>query len=373
MLKLRFPAVLAAGVAVGLLCIGCASPGNPRPPSLNLPDKATDLSALRIGDRVKISWSPPTRTTDGVDIGFPVTVEICRDPVLPPPRVKPPRPVPVPCTAVLHLPGHAGASTAEDKLPASLLAGPRLAIAYRIRLLNPSGRSAAPTAPVFAPSGPAEPVVAAFHATQTRPGVVLEWGPTPPEAAVEVTRTLVQPQAAAPKEKKQGDIPVGKKTDPAAPVLLRPATPANGMLDTAPVTGLTYTYTAQRISNVELGGRALQLRSEPTSTISVALRDTFPPAPPRGLESVPGSLNGKATLDLSWEANTESDLAGYRVYRVDLADPFSTPRLLTPEPLTEPAFRDTAVLPHHRYRYRVTALDRSGNESRTSEAIEDIP
>jgi hypothetical protein len=379
MRKLRFPAALLAGVLAGPLLVGCASPGNPRPPSLNLPDKATDVTAVRIGDRVKLSWTPPTRTTDKVDIGFPVTVEICRDPVLPPPRVKPPRPIPMPCTSVMHLAGHAGPSMAEDVLPASLLNGPRVALAYRIRLLNPAGRSTDATAPVFAASGPTEPAVPGFRVTQTRPGVVLEWGATPPEAAVEVTRTLIQPPSAAPKPKekdpkdKNKGLPIGKKKDPAAPVLLRPETVANGMLDTAPVTGSTYTYTAQRISNVELAGNALQLRSEPTAALTVTLRDTFPPGPPRGLVSVPGSLNGKVTLDLSWDANPEPDLAGYHVYRVDLADAGAAPRLLTPELLTVPAFRDTNVLPNHRYRYQVTALDRSGNESRISEAIEDIP
>jgi hypothetical protein len=382
MQKFRSTAASIAGAATGSLCLalclalplGCASPGNPRPPSLNLPDKATDVSAIRIGDRVKISWTPPTRTTDRVDIAFPVTVEICRDPVLPPPRIKPPRPVPVPCTAVIHLAGHTGPSEAEDVLPAAFLSAPRVALAYTIRLLNPAGRYAEGTAPVYVASGPSEPAVKDFRVTQTRPGIVLEWGETPADVAVEVTRTLMDPPKPPAQPAGKGRLPVGKKTDPAAPVLLRPATAANGMLDTAPVTGLAYTYTAQRISNVELAGHPLQLRSEPAPARTVILRDTFPPDAPRGLVSVPGSLNGKPTIDLSWDPNAEPDLAGYHVFRADLADSgATTPRLLTPELLMGPAFRDTSVLAGHRYRYTVTALDKSGNESRISEAIDDIP
>jgi hypothetical protein len=286
---------------------------------------------------------------------------------------------------VQHLAGHTGASTAEDILPASLTVGPRMALAYRIRLLNPAGRSGEPAAPVYIPSGPAEPPVAGFRATQTHAGVVLEWDPAPPESAVEVTRVLIQPPATPTPAKPSAKTPgtgngkttgktmMGKKEDPAAPVLLRPATPAHGMLDPVPLIGQTYTYTARRIASVELAGHPLQLRSEPTPAIALALRDTFPPTPPRGLVSVPGTLGNRPTLDLSWDPNPEPDLAGYRVYRVDLADPASAPRLLTPDLLVGPAFRDPGVLPSHRYRYQVTAVDRTGNESLPGEAIEDGP
>jgi len=375
----RLPAATASAILAGILLTGCASPGNPRPPSLHLPEKVADLAVLRIGDRIKIFWTPPTHTTDGVDINFPVTVEICRDPVLPPPAIRPARPVPTPCTSVQHFPAPAGPSTAEDILPPSLTALPRVAIAYRVRLLNPAGRSADPSVPVFIASGPAEPPVASFHATQTPPGVVLEWAPAPSESAVEVTRTLILPPAPKPAAKPATKpLPIGKKTDPAAPVLLRPATPANGMLDTVPVVvsqpaSQTVTYTAQRIALVELAGHPLQLRSEPTPLITLVLRDTFPPVPPRGLVSIPGTLASQPTLDLSWDPNPEPDLAGYRVYRLDLADPSSSPRLLTPQPLSGPAFRDSGVLPSHRYRYQVTAIDRTGNESAPSAPIEDAP
>ena len=365
------PLVAASALLAGALLAGCASPGNPRPPSLHLPDKVTDLTASRIGDRVKISWTPPTRTTDGVDINFPVTVEICRDPLLPASPIRSRMPVSTPCGVVLRFAGHAGASVAEDTLPPPLTTLPRVALAYRLRLLNPAGRSAAPSPPVYIASGPAEPPVAAFRATQTRPGVVLEWAPTPAERAVEVIRVPLQSGSQA--IGKPQSPPFGKKKDPATPILLRPATPAHGMLDPVPLVNETYTYTAQRIANVELAGHPLQLRSEPTPAITLAMRDTFRPASPLGLVSVPGTLASQPTLDLAWDANAEADLAGYRVYRLDLADAGNAPRLLTPELLPGPAFRDKGVLPNHRYRYQVTSVDRTGNESLPSATIEDAP
>src|ERR1700734_1023122 len=58
--------------------VGCASPGPPRAPSLNLPEVVKDLPADRVGDAVKLHWDTPAKTTDRIDIKGPVTAEICR-------------------------------------------------------------------------------------------------------------------------------------------------------------------------------------------------------------------------------------------------------------------------------------------------------
>src|SRR5262249_13977282 len=54
---------------------------------------------------------------------------------------------------------------------------------------------------------------------------------------------------------------------------------------------------------------------------SVSPRDVNPPAAPRGVVSV----TGDGTVYLSWLANTESDLAGYRVYEAPCATGSSCP------------------------------------------------
>jgi fibronectin type 3 domain-containing protein len=66
-------------------------------------------------------------------------------------------------------------------------------------------------------------------------------------------------------------------------------------------------------------------------------------------------------VELSWSLNTESDLAGYRVYRSEQEG--TRGQLLTPELLPTPAFRDMTVAVGHRYGFTVTAVDRAGNES----------
>src|SRR5439155_88165 len=68
--------------------IGCASPGNPRPPTLNLAEVVTDLTAQRIGNQVQLHWTTPSRTTDGLNLKGPLTAEFCRQPS--PPRSPPP-------------------------------------------------------------------------------------------------------------------------------------------------------------------------------------------------------------------------------------------------------------------------------------------
>ncbi|HEY1965698.1 MAG TPA: hypothetical protein VGG59_12240, partial [Acidobacteriaceae bacterium] len=47
----------AAAALVIAWTAGCASPGQPRPPSLNLPEVVKDLTAQRVGDVVELRWT----------------------------------------------------------------------------------------------------------------------------------------------------------------------------------------------------------------------------------------------------------------------------------------------------------------------------
>src|SRR5882757_10485661 len=70
----------AAAVVAPLLALvaGCASPGPPQPPSLNLPEVVKDLTAERVGGVVHLHWTTPETTTDRIDIKGAMTAEICR-------------------------------------------------------------------------------------------------------------------------------------------------------------------------------------------------------------------------------------------------------------------------------------------------------
>jgi predicted small lipoprotein YifL len=103
--------------------------------------------------------------------------------------------------------------------------------------------------------------------------------------------------------------------------------------------------------------------SDSSEVIEVLAKDTFAPAVPSGLVSI-------ATEDfisISWDANLEKDLDGYRVWRkMEGEDEYIS---LTPLPIQENAFNDTNVEKNRRYYYAVTAQDKSGNESPKSESV----
>lgn len=95
--------------------------------------------------------------------------------------------------------------------------------------------------------------------------------------------------------------------------------------------------------------------------------DTTPPDAPTNLMSSarPGAVQ------LEWTANTETDLAGYRVYRGT-----SSPVVKgTPinGVLTSPAFLDSTVTAGTTYYYAVTAIDSSNNESDLSNEANAVP
>ncbi|MDV6375365.1 malectin domain-containing carbohydrate-binding protein [Deinococcus arenicola] len=85
--------------------------------------------------------------------------------------------------------------------------------------------------------------------------------------------------------------------------------------------------------------------------------DTMPPAAPAGLTATASS----AGIVLKWTANTEADLAGYRVLRSPIAGgPFT---VLTPTPLTASTYTDTSAQPGQMAYYQVVAVDKKGNAS----------
>jgi hypothetical protein len=343
--------------------IGCASPGNPHPPSLNLSAVVTDLTARRIGDQVQLHWTTPSRTTDGLDTKGPLTAGICR-------QATPASP----CAPILRLPVKPGPSQTVDALPPSLTAEPATLLAYRVQIFNPSERSAGPSPQAFAATGIAPPSIAQLRATATRDGAMIEWLPSSQTSSqVELDRTLTGPSAAPKKPAKSspGKAPTLNFT-PSQPTEVHLQTAdAGGTLDRTAHNGETYTYTAQRVRSVQIDGHALELRSHPSSPATLLLIDTFPPKSPTGLVTVPEDAGPNPSIDLSWEPDTENDLAGYIVYRQELAQPQDSAVRLTPTPVVGPAFRDLTATLGHRYAYRVTAIDTAGNESAPSAAVQE--
>ncbi len=353
--------------SASLLCpllTACASPGPPRPPSLKLPATVTDLAAERVGDTVRLHWTTPSRTTDGLDLKGQLTAELCRE-------IRPTQPHPV-CSSLTRLPVKPGPSEAGDPLPAQLATGPATLIAYRIQIFNSADRSAGASHPVFAAAGAAPAPVTRLRGTPNRNGATIEWQPQPtPGDWVELDRTLLPAlsQTATPAAPAAGKNPL--PLAPGLPTEVRLQTAKDtldpgGTLDRTAKKTETYTYRAQRVRAITLEGHALELRSPASPTITLHIADTFPPAAPTGLDAAPGDKPG--TIDLSWEPVADTDLAGYNIYR-RTAD--SGWQKLTSTPIFNPAYTDTTTTPGQHYTYRITALDTTGNESPPSNDAEE--
>lgn len=95
----------------------------------------------------------------------------------------------------------------------------------------------------------------------------------------------------------------------------------------------------------------LQVESAASPPTCVRLADTFPPAAPKSLAAVAS----EGTVSLIWEANTDTDLAGYLVLRGEAPGEKLQP--LMTEPIGETTYRDTTVRPGVRYVYAVVAVD----------------
>lgn len=85
--------------------------------------------------------------------------------------------------------------------------------------------------------------------------------------------------------------------------------------------------------------------------------DTTPPSMPTGL----GASSSNTTIDLAWTVNSESDIAGYNVYRSTTTG--SGYAKVNSSLVNSGVYEDTNLSESTTYFYVVTAVDTSGNES----------
>jgi hypothetical protein len=365
----QFRFIVLLSVLLVALVSGCGTPGAPQPPSLNLPDPVTDLSAVRTGNVVALTWTMPRRNTDKLLLKGTIEVNICRK-----------QDAATGASAALCEPaGHVQFGPAEDgsfseTLPNPLIAGAPRALTYFVELKNGRGRSAGMSNPAPAVAGEAPGPVTGLSAEVRRSGVVLRWNPSVPGVSVRLHRKLLTPP---PSRANTGPLP--PNVEPAERNLMVEAgpgaTPAQA-LDKNITFGNTYEYRAQRVIREEVDGGPIEMEGELSAPIRVDALDVFPPAIPAGLAAVATAANPAAgtppSIDLSWQPNTEPDLAGYEVYRREDQTPWE--RISGDKPLIGPAFHDANVLLGHTYHYGVSAVDHGGHESpRSAEASETVP
>jgi hypothetical protein len=241
-------------------------------------------------------------------------------------------------------------------------------VAYRVRTRASRKRASADSNTAIARIRPVPERITLLHATVTESAIELSWSaptrtstgdPLPAISEYRIYRGEIDP---APADAAAKDLSQAKWK---SPLVLLGASPTTTYRDTAFDFGKTYVYTVRTVIPADGG----TIESGDSNPAIVTPRDVYPPAVPQGLVAavVTPDPNGPPEVDLSWSINTETDLAGYRVYRSEQEGTLG--QLLTPDLLLSPAYRDTSVQPGHRYWYSVTAVDRSGNESAPSAPV----
>lgn len=360
--------LVALATAMGLS--GCGMPAAPLPPTLNLAVPVKDLAATRAGNQVSLTWTMPRRNTDKLLLKGNQHVVVCR------------REGGVgPCRSVTDLqlaPDASGEFT--ETLPAELTKGVPRELAYFVEIRNNNGRSAGMSNAALVVAGEAPEPVTGLEAHVRREGVVLQWAPAehdPAPTAIRLHRKLLTPDPAKTNAAQQG--PLAPTAEPAELTLLvetsgQGGRPLERTLDKDIHFGETYEYRAQRVIQVTANGQTQELDGPLSEPVRVGVLDVFPPAVPSGLAAIAiiGENGDGPAIDLSWQPDTEADLAGYIVYRREESG--SWERITAARPIVGPAFHDARVQAGRSYSYVVTAIDLGGHESgRSGEVEETVP
>jgi hypothetical protein len=340
---------------LALAIAGCASPGLPRPPSLNLPEPARDLMATRIGNSVELQFTIPSRSTDKFPLrGSPFTARFCRE-------LNDQACIPI-ASSKTKITEASGFFISTDILPSDLTHGSPRTLVYRVQISNPNGHSAGDSAPAFTAVGAAPPPVEGFHAEGSRLGIVLHWKAD----STNVDDVALQREDLGPKSG------LHQLTPPYSTI-------NSSLLDTTVKLGVPYRYIASRHRIVQLDGRAIEIHSAPSPAIDITLRPIYPPLAPTGLNTAAffsPTDPSVYSVDLIWQPVDEPSvivaLAGYNLYRESLdsvGHPLDSRIRLNQTPIVQPSFHDATADPTVRYRYIVTAIDAKGNESGPASAI----
>lgn len=363
--------IFAFLISIFVFASGCGAPGDPVPPSPLVPVAVSDLSARQAGDGAELIFSLPPKTVSGEKLTAPPAIEIVRGSLKPNGT-----PDPKSFRVVYTIPGAlvtnyvaAGHVLLTDPIsPAETKAHPGGTYAYLIRTRLSKKRASADSNVVTVRLFPVPQPISSVQTQVTETALNLTWiGPTQTSAGdplagvsgYRVYRGEIDPRAPAPTGK---DLSTVHWISPLS--LIGPST-TNSYSDKQFDFGKTYVYVVRSVISVD----GNEIESDNSEPVTVTPLDTFPPAAPQDLVAavLPGTAPSTFVVDLSWSINLETDFAGYRVYRSEQEGVRG--QLVTPDLLPTPAFRDSSVVPGHRYWYTVTALDRAGNESAASSSV----
>lgn len=305
----------------------CGYVGDPLPPALRTPKAVADLEARQVGPNIEIKFTLPEKTLEGLDLAALGAVEL---------KVGP---SPAPFNA------DAWSSTAKvvdvnarrpeeitTRIPVTDWAGQEVMIG--VRSANEKMRISPWSNFVRLKVVPVVQTPVNVRTVATAAGVAIDWEDGMGERAIEWkifrqgAKDLEPVELSTVKERKYVDPGAEYDTD--------------------------WKYSIEPRESEALG-----LRSQP---VTIRPEDKFPPSSPQGLSALASS----SAIQLSWERNTEPDLAGYRIYRA-----FGSGLMVKIAESTGAAnFRDESVSSRGLYRYSISAFDKKGNESPKSQVVE---
>lgn len=342
----------------------CAQIGTVLPPSTHLPRPITDLQVQRDGPQVRLRWTAPAVSSDGVRWHGPIQYNLCAWPglqagspaparnspqnagpqIAEPPAVAPQVPSPArrdlaadqtpggaimpPCPRLLHLSG--------NTVPIAAL-GPDTMATLALYAVNADGRGAgwSNLAPVTLT--PVAPPPTLLTATPTPDGIDLRW---------QLPRNATAFEA----------IDLYRQLDVEAPVRLATLPPTSvSFTDSTTAWNQHYRYWLRSAA----GTGPTRVESLNSNSLEVTPADVFPPPVPTGLQVVAG-VNG---VDLSWNPVSARNLAGYNVYRRAAGGLWQKRNVAL---LPTPVFHDPEP-PAPGSEFAVTSVSDTGHESSHSE------
>ena len=412
-MELSAISALIVVIAIALATVACGKKGPPLPPLIRLP-APPDVQANRRGSSVELAVVVPGANADGsrpanisrVDIyaiTAPVTISDAdllkhgtRVASLPVKAPRNPDDVAEQDEPVEEVEAPIGdgldqgtGTTVRDELSSAALVPADLGAAAKRAAAVP----VQPEGPLVGVTGlgPVRLYVGVGVNTKGKPGrpsrraaVSLQPAPPPPPSPTitydDKAITVVWAPAGTP-----GPPSASAGNEPDVPVLesrtigpMRPAlgynvydTTSGALLTPMPVAEPRFAdnrieWGAERCYGVRAvdPSNGLFVESEAREPRCIKLVDMFPPAAPKDLKAV----STEGVISLIWDANTESDLAGYVILRAlapaDRLDPLVT------APVLETSYNDT-VQSGTRYVYAVQAVDKAGNTSPPSNRVEE--